>query len=153
MSERNPYAAPTALVADVVPEYAIGQDAERRRLKELAGGQRMILWALLVGITAAVLLGSAAALMSDSRFAVIVLLAMLLPLFVMGAGSLGMVGAIRVAHGLWSSVGLDVLVALVAWIPLLNLAVLLFLTLRATRELRAGGYVVGLLGARMTNAA
>ena len=62
--------------------------------------------------------------------------------------ALGIVGIIRLSTGLGYHWLLAVLFCLLLVIPLVNLIVLLFLSTKATRQLRAAGYKVGFLGAQ-----
>ena len=124
MNDQNPFDAPEAAA---VPTAQV--DSE---LKSVAAGQRMVILAVLLYLAAVFLqfvIGSVAGL---------ILLATLV---------LGLIGLIRVARGLGTSIILINLMVICLLIPLVGLIVLLSVNGRATRALRAGGYRVGLLGA------
>ena len=144
MNERNPYAVPSAAVADVAPVSA----PESRQLQELAGGQRMVVFSIMAGLFSAALVVAVAFGMSNSRVLLVAAIS-LLPLLVLGIVGVGMVGSVRITHVLWSNLPITLLVAMATWIPLLNLAVMLFLNSSASKRLRSAGYTVGWLGARV----
>jgi hypothetical protein len=57
------------------------------------------------------------------------------------------VGQLRMAAGLGISTGLRVVMVILLFIPLMNLAMLLIVSARTTRILRQAGYEVGFFGA------
>jgi hypothetical protein len=64
------------------------------------------------------------------------------------AGSVvAIVGVVRLSGALGNAVIVRILYAIAMLIPLVNLLIMVLLSMRATRELRAGGYRVGFLGA------
>lgn len=144
MTDRNPYAAPTAMVADIVAV----DGADLRRQKEIAGGQRMILWSIVSGLAATLVAIAVGVLAPRSSLALIGLIG-LTPLLLLVIGGVGMVGAVRVSHSLWNSLPLDMLIAFCAWIPLVNLFLLLFVSHRGVQALRSAGWTVGTWGARL----
>ena len=68
-------------------------------------------------------------------------------LLVLGTFILGIIGIVRLASGFNYSVFRIILLIIGMIIPLVGLLILLSLNARATKELRASGYKVGLLGA------
>ena len=129
MTTPNPYAPPEAEVADV--RQVSGTD--KLRLNRIASGQRFIIFALL---------GSFAA---GALQAVFGPLAGILGLL---ASLVAIVGVVRLAGALGRSVLAKVLYAFAMLIPLINLLGMLALSSQATKALRAGGYTVGLFGAK-----
>ena len=125
MSEVNPYQAPKAAVADA-------GDADIERLNRVAAGQRLVIIALLISIGSIALQAASPALG---------LIGSLL-------GSLvAIIGIVRLAGALGSGVLARILYAIAMLVPLINLLIMVLLSTRATKQLRAGGYRVGLLGA------
>jgi hypothetical protein len=131
MSEANPYAPPGAEVGDLV-QRASGVDLER--LRRVASGQKLIIYALLASI---LLIGFAATPVVTA-----------LPLLQLVTSIVAIVGVVRLAGGLGKSVVMRVLYALAMLIPLINLLIMLLLSSQATRKLRAGGVKVGFMGAK-----
>lgn len=128
MSSRpNPYSPPGAKVADVPSAVEI------ERLNRVASGQRLVIFALLGSIAAV------AIQMAVSDIGIILSLA---------ASVVAIVGIVRLAGGLGSSVIGRVVYAVLMIVPLVNLIVMVILSSRATKALRAAGYEVGFLGAR-----
>lgn len=123
MSQANPYQAPQA----AVDRTEAGPELERT-----ASGQKLVVYAFLVYIAA----GALRALVSP----VAILLA--IPALIMA-----LIGVWRTASGLGWHVAVRILLLLLMFVPLVNLIVLLVVSGRATRALRAAGYRVGLLGA------
>ena len=130
MEPNNPYTPPKASVAGVTADTI-------ERLNRIAAGQRLVIVALLCSIGAQVL----------ARF-----VGPLGALLLLAAYVISIVGVVRLASALGSSRGTQVLYAVGLIIPLINIAILLVLSSRATRRLQAGGYKVGLLGARARGA-
>jgi hypothetical protein len=110
-----------------------GQPPGSGSLNEVAEGQRWIIYAILVNVAAIVL-----------RTAVSDVWALL---GLVSAG-LAIVGVIRLATGLGYSTGIKVLLVILVFIPVVSLITLAILSSRATTALKAGGYKVGLLGAK-----
>lgn len=69
------------------------------------------------------------------------------PLALVAAG-VAIGGLLRLSHGLGYPEWKKVVLVLLAFVPLLNLVMLAMVSDRATKALRAGGYEVGLFGAR-----
>jgi len=67
----------------------------------------------------------------------------------LAAAVFGVISVYRLASALGYSTGLRVLFVVLMFVPLASLIVLLMLIDRATKALRAAGYKVGLLGARV----
>lgn len=132
METVNPYSPPVAEVSE-----ALLSTAETERLNRIASNQRIVIYAV------------AASLLTNPLRAVVGDAALLLGLV---AGLTALVGAIRLASALGWSRWIRVVYAILMIIPLINLLAMLSLSSRATRQLRAGGYRVGLFGARQRKA-
>lgn len=59
-----------------------------------------------------------------------------------------LLGVVRISSGLQRSQGQKILFMVLMFFPLINLIVLVYLSVKATRLLRAAGWSVGLFGAR-----
>jgi hypothetical protein len=59
-----------------------------------------------------------------------------------------MLGVVRICSGLQRSQGQKILFMVLTFFPVINLIVLVYLSVKATRLLREAGWSVGLLGAR-----
>lgn len=111
-------------------ETAIGNDGS---IEAVASGQKLIIYAILlnfIAIAVAAWIGDIAGLIS------------------IGALVLSIWGLLRLSGGLGYSVGLKILLVVLAFIPLVSLVMLLLVNNKATKTLRAHGYKVGLMGAR-----
>ena len=124
MTENNPYQAPTASLNDADPSDIL--------IERVASGQKLIIYAIVINILATVL-----------QLAIHPILGLL------GLVSLVMavIGVIKLTAGLSASVISKVIYVILMFVPVINLITLLILNSRATRELRAKGYKVGLMGA------
>ena len=100
---------------------------------DVAEGQKLIIYAILVNILAAVLR---------------VTLGEIFGLIQLGAIVLAIIGLMRLAGGMGWSTGVKVLLVILALIPLVSLVMLVIVNGRATERLRANGYHVGLMGAK-----
>jgi hypothetical protein len=125
MTQPNPFQAPTAELVAERPGAA--------SLRELARGQKLLIFAILINIAAIVLRSALSTLLAAVLGLVTLVLAIM--------GILGMAAALRFTSAV------KVLLALSMLIPFVNLVVMLFLNVRATKVLKARGYKVGLLGA------
>jgi len=130
MEPSNPYIPPKASVADVTTDTI-------EQLNRVAAGQRLVIMALLFSIVAQVFARA---------------LGPLGLIFLLAAYVISIVGVVRLASALGGSRLTQVLYAVGLIVPLVNIAILLVLSSRATRRLQAGGYKVGLLGARARGA-
>jgi hypothetical protein len=128
-SDKNPYAPPSAPVADAAH---LGPDSIES-LNRIARGQRQVMFALLAQIAASVL----ARVVPQ-----IGLLLLILTLIY------SIVALVRLASALGISVVSRVLLCVGLVIPLISLLVLAVLSARASRRLRAGGFRIGFLGAK-----
>jgi hypothetical protein len=127
MPDPNPYAAPKSQVSDLV------DPGDKVLLNRIASGQRLMIYSILVSMTGIALrttMGPSAALIS------------------VGASAFAIYAAVRLSGALGSGAVTRILYGGAMIIPVVNLIVMLILSGRATRALRAGGYEVGLLGAR-----
>jgi hypothetical protein len=102
-------------------------------LEDVAEGQRWIIYAILVNIAALI-----------ARVAVGDIWA----LVALGSAVLAIAGVLRLAKGLGYSTGVKVLLVIAIFLPLVSLITLVVLSARANEALKAGGYKVGLLGAK-----
>jgi len=125
MTQENPYAAPKSEVG--------GAEAfDDERLQRIASGQKFAIYAILLQFAAYGL-----------QFAV----GPLGGLAFLVAFVLSVIGIFRMGEAATGSTVLRVLLCVLMIIPLVSLLVLLSLNSRATKQLREGGYRVGLLGA------
>jgi len=127
MTEPNPFAAPQSNLD--------GAATGRRQYPNIdlvAGGQKLVIYAIAVNLASIGLRGAAPALLA----------------FVgLGALALSLIGVYRIATGLEIGSGTRAVCMLLLVVPLANLVVLLVLNSKATRALRDAGYTVGLFGA------
>jgi len=68
--------------------------------------------------------------------------------FYMLTAAWSLLGVVRICSGLQRSQGQKILFMVLTFFPLINLIVLVYLSVKATRLLRDAGWSVGLLGAR-----
>jgi hypothetical protein len=122
--QTNPYEAPKA------PIQAIAGDPVR--IEEIASGQKLVIYAILVNIAAIAL-----QLVIGRIAGVLGLVALVMSIL----------GVLRLASGMSMAVASKVLLIVAMFIPLVGLITLLVLNSRATRHLTSAGYKVGLLGA------
>lgn len=104
-------------------------------LEELASGQRLIIYAILVNIAAV-----AVRMAVGNEWTVVAPVALV-------AAVLAINGLLRLASGLGYSPVHKLGLIVLAFVPLLSLVMLAMLSDRATKRLRAAGYRVGLFGA------
>lgn len=123
------YAAPKSFVADV---QTVGE-VDLTRLNRVASGQRIVIVSLIVALAAI----AVQAYVSPSAGLMMNLL----------STALGIFGAVRLDGGLNGSVLSRVLYTIVLLLPLINLVIMLSLSHRATKALRASGYKDGFFGA------
>ncbi len=102
-------------------------------VEELAAGQRMVIFAILINISSIVL---AQAVHQYFGLGVAVLGAVL-----------AVVGVLKMATGLGLSPVVKILVVILMFVPCISLLTLLILNQKATTILKEAGYKVGLLGA------
>jgi hypothetical protein len=127
MSNSNPYAPPTAQVADIIAELH-----DTPRLNRIASGQRLMIYSILTSIGAMALeaaIGGAASIVT------------------IGASILSIVGVVRLSGALESGGVVRLVCAIAMVIPFVNLLIMLRFSALATKTLRAGGHKVGLFGA------
>jgi hypothetical protein len=121
----DPYATPES---DLSVPVSTSWEVEKIR-----SGQKYLLYAILLNIGTTVL-----------AFFIPEGVAMLLDFFALGVSILGLATLLQ---GFRTPIWKRVLLFISMLLPLINLIVLLVLNGRATRELRAAGYHVGLMGA------
>jgi hypothetical protein len=105
-------------------------------LDKAAQGQRM----LVLSILGALLVNGAA------RSGVLPVL----PIFglYVALGIFSLVGVVRLCSGLAKTTGSTIVYMVLTFVPLVSLVAWIILSVQATRKLRAGGWRVGLFGAR-----
>jgi hypothetical protein len=128
MSEHNPYSPPKSQVADASAAEAI----DYTRMNRVAAGQRLVIGALIASLVAAA--------MRTSAPTASVVLSLI-------AAVVSIVGVLRVDGGLRGSMFSRILYAIAMLLPLINLIIMVTLSMRATKALRAAGYEVGFFGA------
>lgn len=121
----NPYRSPQASV--------VAREKGSDSLDDVVGGQKLVIYAMLMYIGTAVLRGGLAPL------------AMLLGLACL---VMSWIGIYRIGRGLGYPLWWRIVLLLLMLIPLVGLLVLAALSGRATSRLRKAGYSVGLMGAR-----
>jgi hypothetical protein len=107
-------------------------------------GQRIIILTVLFGLLAAGLLRFVVPDYLNDDVRALVYFFVIYPLF--------LVGAFRILSSLGYSWPAKSLCALFLLVPTINLFVLAYLSIRATRALRASGYKVGFFGAKTVGA-
>src|SRR4051794_17919849 len=129
----NPYAAP-----DVIAP-AIGVVSGRREdLRKVAADQKGILVCIALYLSAVVV-----QLAAPPALQVVIAIGILI------VGLIGTVFVFRLAMQLYS-IGLGMLLGILAMVPCLGLLVLLSINAKATKVLKQNGIRVGLLGARLS---
>lgn len=128
MSE-NPYKTPESAVD---PRIQLSE-FEAQQLEKLAVGQKIVIFAILAYFIA-VIVRPAFPLLTF-----IIVIACLIT---------SLVGLFQVVKVLKLHIALKVLYFIALFIPLINILALASINARATKTLKAGGYKVGLLGAR-----
>ena len=102
-------------------------------IEDVVDGQKLIIWAILLNILTAVLVTTVGEIFG---------------LVGIGAFVLAIVGIVKLADGLGYSLGIKIVLFVLAFVPVVSLLTLAILSGRATQALRAAGYTVGLFGAR-----
>ena len=125
MTESNLYETPST-----PPELPAEQNP--KMIEEVATGQKMVIYAVLIYIVAIVLQ------MAVNQY---------LGLVGLAAAVLAILGIIKLAKGLGMSTGIQIVLVILMFIPLVSLITLLILNSKATERLKEAGYKVGLLGA------
>jgi len=127
-SAANPYAPPASTAAAAEP---VEDDAD---LEALAFGQKLVIYSIIANFAWAAMRTSLPPLLGGLAALAITIMAF--------------VGVWKITSALGSNIVMKILAILSMFIPLANVIVLVMLSMRATKRLRAGGYSVGLLGAR-----
>lgn len=107
----------------------------RSPMDDVASGQRMLILAILVNIVALVARGAGADWLVFGPVSVL-------------AGVAAVFGLLRMTNGLGATSGMQVVLVILVFIPVVSLITLAMVNSRATKALRAAGYEVGFLGAR-----
>jgi hypothetical protein len=129
MSSPNPYAPPNARVSDTLES----SDVDYAQLNRVASGQRIIIISLIVSFAVASIRSI------DPRLGLMIGLITVV---------MSIVGALRIDSGLEGSMLSRVLYVITMLVPLINMVIMVTLSVRATKALRAAGYKVGLFGAK-----
>ena len=124
MTEINPYEAPQTELSNIEPDNL--------NIERVASGQKLIIYAILINIVATIL-----QMAVHPAIGLVGLVSLVMSI----------IGVVKLATGLSSSLIAKIIYVVLMFIPLINLITLLVLNSRATKELRANGYKVGLLGA------
>jgi len=114
-----------------MPQVASSADSSA---KEIASAQKLVIYAFILNLVFNLLLRTGSPLMLVPALAVSVF---------------AVVSVYRLALALGYAMALRILFVVLMFVPLASLIVLLMLISRATKALRAAGYEVGLLGARV----
>jgi hypothetical protein len=120
----NPYQTPRARVDSPVEASA--------EIERVMSGQKLVIYSVLANLGAVLLQG----FLGAPGF-----------LITLAALAFSLYGVLRLAGGLGMRLASKVLLAMLMFLPLINLITLLVVNARATRVLRDAGYKVGLLGA------
>lgn len=126
----NPYAAPKAPITDSIATDSIDYE----RMDAVASGQRILIYTFI-----AALLSGGLRAQVDPVLSLVVALAI---------AAVSIYGAVRVDKGLGGSLFSRIVYAIAMLLPLVSLIIMITLSMRATKVLRAAGYQVGLLGAK-----
>lgn len=124
MADTNPYETPAAPLGDPANET--------EEIEKVKKGQKLIIYALLINISAYLVQ------MVAGQVAVVVTIASII---------MALVGLYYLSKGLGMSILTKIFVLILLFLPLLNILTMLVLNSKATAKLRAAGYKVGLLGA------
>jgi hypothetical protein len=138
MSSPSPHTSPSAPISDT--SRAGTESLET--LNRLARAQRYVILALLVLLVAYALMLQVVGYALGGLFFYIALW------FLRGALLIPVVAGVQLAAALRFSVVSRVLVCIALLIPVVDLLILGMLSSRASQRLRAGGFKVGLLGAK-----
>lgn len=117
---------------DIEPAPAQELDQD---LDKVASGQKMLVYSIIAGFV------------SNATFKANVHPVFLLAI-VLVLSCYSLAGVVRLSSGLGKSTAATIVYMVLAFFPLLNLISWIVLSVQATRELRAAGWKVGLLGAR-----
>jgi len=131
-SSKN-YAPPASLV-----EADAEQDEHEleERLWLASEGQKMVIYSILLNLL----------LRAVERSQV--LPGVVLELLFVGVMVYTLMGVVRICSGLGKSQNQKILFMVLSFFPLINLVILVYLSVKTSRMLRAAGWQVGLLGAR-----
>lgn len=116
----NPYQSPQS------------RDAVDGDMEAIAGGQKLVIYAILVYLLAVV------ARLAIGQLALLIALVSL---------ALAIAGIIKLSAGMKFSTATQIICVVLMFVPLIGLLMLLVLNSKASTRLRAAGYRVGLLGA------
>ena len=100
----------------------------------MASGQKIMIYSIVANF-----------LVSAGRNGISPSVMMVLALIITG---FALYGAYRVTTGLGYSTLIKVLVIVALFIPLVNIAVMIYLSMQATKHLRGAGYQVGFFGVK-----
>ena len=123
MSDSNPYTTPHA---------ALEVEQGSENIEKVASGQKLIIYAILIAILAAVL-----QIAVHPAFVILSL----------ATTVLSIIGLVKLSSGLGKSTGMIVVLAVLMIIPMVSIITLLVLNSQAIKVLKDSGYKVGLMGA------
>lgn len=107
-------------------------------IQSLVAGQKLVITSIALSILNAFSLA-----LATNIFMVVISIVVIIAVLIMG-----IMGISRLAKGLGYSTIWTIVCLILMFVPLVSLLMLLVLNARATKELKAAGYKVGLLGAR-----
>ena len=118
------------------PEAAQAHDDEELPLSLVAGGQKLVIYCLIANfvLSAAARGGSIPPLVASALY--------------IATAAVSLFGIVRICSGLGHGTTIKVLFMVLAFVPLVNLIALLYLSSKTNRLLRGAGWRVGLLGAK-----
>lgn len=105
-------------------------------LEDIASGQKIVIYTILANFLVS------ASQRSAPELGVTVTIVSLI------VTAAAIYGAYRLCTGLDYSTSIKILVAVLLFIPLINLVTLIFLSVKGTKVLRSAGYEVGLFGVK-----
>jgi hypothetical protein len=73
----------------------------------------------------------------------------LLPWLFFAVSIYSLLGVVKICSGLGKSQNLKILFMVLSFLPLINVLIMIYLSIKTTRMLRESGWEVGLLGARL----
>ncbi|GAB1263829.1 hypothetical protein [Aurantivibrio infirmus] len=126
MSTQNPYTTPTADIQNN-DNFEFSE-----RMEKMAGGQKLVIYAVLLYFIAASLR------LVIGPFAFILLFISLI---------ISLIGLYKVLSARQNHIAVKIILFALLFIPLINILVLLSINSRATKSLREAGYKVGFMGA------
>lgn len=128
--------APTRAASSAETAERIAQIEEDEQLSLAAGGQKIAIYCIVLNM------GLQGVSRNQSLPSLVVLILSIL------VGIYALVGVVRMCSGLARSQNAKIAFMVTSFVPLLNIASLIYLSARTTKALRKAGWRVGLLGAK-----